>query len=103
MTSGGTQGSAKLSLDELRRLAELARLELSSEEEQKFLADFQKILAHFEELKELAPRPAQIKARRVVLREDGQDLPDHFSNQEKIRRAFPEKEQGHLRVPPIFE
>ena len=94
---------ASIDIKELEHLAELARLELNPAEKEKFLKDFQKILEHFNELSELPAQPLQIKARKVILREDGVDQPDHFANQQGIVNEFPEKVDKLLKVPPIFE
>ena len=90
--------------NELEHLAELARIELDPSTEAKFLADFQKIIDHFAELSELKPRPESgLKAKRTVLREDGDTLPEHFNSPEKIIEQFPDKSDRLLKIPPIFE
>ncbi len=102
-----THAMASMDKKELEHLASLARLELSPGEEDKLLKDFEGILNHFNELKELPARPASPptggKPKRVVLREDGDTQPDHFANQQGIVDAFPEKEGSLLKVPPVFE
>lgn len=94
---------ATIDKNELEHLAELARLKLEPQEEKKFLHDFEKILKHFEELKELPKRAIAPKAKRVVLREDGEILPDHFTNQKGIKQQFPNSQNDYLKIPPIFE
>jgi aspartyl-tRNA(Asn)/glutamyl-tRNA(Gln) amidotransferase subunit C len=95
---------ASIDKKELEHLADLARLELDPAAEEKFLTDFQSILDHFNELSELKPRPISgLKQRRVVLREDEATQPEHFTNQEKVIEAFPDKEGTLLKIPPIFE
>ncbi len=97
--------STKLTIKELEHLAELARIELTPENEEKFLQDFEKILNHFAELQEVQALPASAlpRPKRVVLREDGDTLPEHFTSQQQLIDAFPEKDGDYLKVPPIFE
>jgi aspartyl-tRNA(Asn)/glutamyl-tRNA(Gln) amidotransferase subunit C len=95
---------ASIDKNELERLANLARLELNPNEEEKFIKDFSKILDHFNELSELPARPiSNARPRRVVLREDADTQPNHFNNQEAVVAEFPEKEGRLLKIPPIFE
>jgi aspartyl-tRNA(Asn)/glutamyl-tRNA(Gln) amidotransferase subunit C len=95
---------ASIDKNELERLANLARLELNPNEEEKFIKDFSKILDHFNELSELPARPiSSARPRRVVLREDADAQPNHFNNQEAVVAEFPEKEGRLLKIPPIFE
>lgn len=89
----------------LEHLAALARIELHEREEEKLLKDLEKILAHFEELKELdtenvVPMAGGTELKSVV-REDGgtaQSLPADAAVD-----AFPEKEGRYLKIPPVFE
>ncbi len=89
---------------ELAHLAKLARIELHPKEEEKLLVDLGKILDHFKELQELdtanVPPIAGGTDLKNVFREDGE--------RENTDRgagvlAFPEKEDGFLKVPPVFE
>jgi aspartyl-tRNA(Asn)/glutamyl-tRNA(Gln) amidotransferase subunit C len=88
----------------IENLAELARLELSKKERDSLLKDLEKILSHFEELKEIdtegVPPMSGGTLEKNVLREDGEGrvLP-----RERAISDFPEEEKGFLRVPPVFE
>lgn len=100
----------------LEYLAELSRIELEKESGEKLLKDLQKILAYFEELKEVDTENIEPMAggtiEKNVFREDTltQINADNISeNQHKnlrksaIVEQFPEKEDGFLKVPPVFE
>lgn len=100
----------------LEYLAELSRIELEKESGEKLLKDLQKILAYFEELKEVDTENIEPMAggtiEKNVFREDTltQINADNISeNQRKnlrksaIVEQFPEKEDGFLKVPPVFE
>lgn len=107
----------------LEYLAELSRIELEKESGEKLLKDLQKILAYFEELKEVDTENIEPMAggtiEKNVFREDTltqinadntQINANNISeNQRKnlrksaIVEQFPEKEDGFLKVPPVFE
>lgn len=89
----------------LEHLAALARIELKAGEEEKLLENLRKILAHFEELKE-------VDTENVVPMAGGTELKNVFRDDEvkedrlrgdKSVEAFPEQEKGYLKVPPVFE
>ncbi len=89
---------------ELAHLADLARIELDPKEEEKLLADLGKILDHFKELQALDTAAVPPMA-------GGTDLKNIFrgdADRENADRgagadAFPEKEDGYLKIPPVFE
>ncbi len=88
---------------DLEKLAELARLDLKANEEEKLLGDLTKILNHFEELKEVdtesvAPMTGGTEAENV-LREDDENL---TLDKNKAIEVFPENSGGFLKVPPVF-
>jgi len=90
--------------EQIEHLAALARIDLNPELEQRLTTDLAKILDHFTELQELAPRPQTIlKAERSPLRQDDADLPDHFTDSDTIIKNFPAKQSDQLKIPPIFE
>jgi len=87
----------------LEHLAELARLELKPDEEEKLLRDLQKILEHFEELK-------NIDMAGIEPMSGGTHLTNVFRDDEKGEntniqsgtKAFPITEDGFLKIPPVF-
>lgn len=95
---------AKLTKRELAHLAELARIELDPKEEERFIKDLGKILRHFEELQGL-------DTSNVPPMAGGTDIINVFrgdSERENTDRgagvdAFPEKADGYLKIPPVFE
>jgi aspartyl-tRNA(Asn)/glutamyl-tRNA(Gln) amidotransferase subunit C len=88
---------------ELEHLAKLARVQLDPQEEEKLLIDLGNILEHFKELQE-------IDTSKVEPMAGGTDLKNIFradDERENTNRgagvnAFPEKERGFLKVPPVF-
>lgn len=93
---------------ELEHLADLARLELSEKENEKFLADLEKILDHFQELQGLNTDNVQPVAGgtqlKNALRQDAPFKENHYAQAYKIVEQFPSKTaDGHLETPPVFE
>lgn len=88
----------------LKHLAELARIEIESEKEEKFLKDFKNILSHFEELANLdtskvAPMIGGTNLKNVIREDEFNEINDLRKGVE----AFSEKRDGYLKVPPVFE
>jgi len=100
----------------LKYLAELSRIELKKESEEKLLKDLQKILAYFEELESVDTENIEPMTggtiEKNIFREDDltQINADNINeNQRKnlrksaITEQFPEEENGFLKVPAVFE
>jgi aspartyl-tRNA(Asn)/glutamyl-tRNA(Gln) amidotransferase subunit C len=100
----------------LEYLAELSRIELEAPTPEgsrgpdrsvgkKLLKDLQKILEYFEELKEVNTENIEPLAggtiEKNVFREDGESSKFKVQSS-KLTGAFPEKENGFLKVPPVF-
>ncbi len=117
--------SIKASIDKktLEYLAELGRIELDKKSEDKLLGDLQKILEHFKELEEvdtenIEPMSGANIFSANVFREDEfievdkrgrENLEADLRGKPALSRAeglidqFPEKENGYLKIPPVFE
>ncbi len=88
----------------LKHLSELARVDLTAREEDRLLKDLQEILAHFEELQNL-------DTTEVKPMTGGTELKNVFrKDEERVNKyagagveAFPENENGFLKIPPVFE
>lgn len=92
-----------ISEQDIHNLAELARIKISKEEEKKLGMDLEKILAHFEELKEVdtttvEPMTGGTSNENIFRLDDGERIPS-----EKALKSFPETAGGLLKVPPVFE
>lgn len=88
----------------LERLAELARVKLQPQEEERLLNDLKKILGHFEELEELdtsniAPMTGGTELKNIF-REDEERM---STNRGQGTDQFPESKEGFLNIPPVFE
>ena len=95
---------AEITKKSLEHLAGLARIELHKHEEEKILADLEKILGHFKELEEvntenILPMSGGTEFKNVM-RED--EIRENRLKGDKTVESFPEKEKGYLKVPPVF-
>jgi aspartyl-tRNA(Asn)/glutamyl-tRNA(Gln) amidotransferase subunit C len=92
-----------LTLKEVNRIAELARLELTSEEKERYRQQLSAILDHVRKLQELdtkdIPPTSSVLPPRSNLRKD--EVKPSLPAEETLRNA-PKKDQGQFRVPPIF-
>ena len=87
------------------KFARLARIKLTPEESEKISGDLEKILGHFEELKELdtekvAPMTGGTSVKNIF-REDELDKKRDVSGGPE---QFPDStKDGYLRVPKVFD
>lgn len=91
----------------LKYLAELARISLKPEEESKLLHDLEEILEYFNQLKEIdtsnvGPMTGGT-TQKNIFRSDGIIAELVNSSPNELTAAFPEKEKGFLKIPPVFE
>jgi aspartyl-tRNA(Asn)/glutamyl-tRNA(Gln) amidotransferase subunit C len=88
----------------LQHISELARIDLQEKEMDKLLGDLQKILDYFKELQELdtskVKEELSLRADLKLFRDDAER---ESTNQGKGRSSFPEVENNHLVIPPVFE
>lgn len=87
----------------LEHLARLARIELDPREEEKLIKDLEKILDHFRELegldtKDVPPMSGGTRHNNTFREDAGESK----TNDRGGGEAFPENEQGFLKVPPVF-
>lgn len=96
--------SSSIDKKTIEYLAELSRIKLEPNEEEKILKDLQKILGHFEELKSLDTSGVETMNGgteiKNALREDGERAD---TNKGQGAKSFPETKDGFLGVPPVFE
>jgi len=89
--------------EEVRKVANLARLELTSEEEEQFTSQLNGILDYFEQLSELDTSDVEPTTRAIdvsnVMRSD--DL-QPFANKESILQGAPDRDGEFFKVPKIM-
>ena len=94
----------KLSLDEVQHIAHLARLELSSDELQRYQSQLSAILEHVAILQELdtsmvAPT-SSVLPLHAPLRED--EVRPGLTTVKALQNS-PRQEQNQFRVPPVLD
>ncbi len=91
--------------EQLRHLAELAKIDFTDEELEKFLKDINQILEYVSEIQELnleefEPMIGGI-LQELLLREDKKEVLDE-ETKKLIIEQFPEKENNFLKVPKVI-
>jgi aspartyl-tRNA(Asn)/glutamyl-tRNA(Gln) amidotransferase subunit C len=100
----GVTGMSRISIDEVKHVAHLARLEISEEEAVKFRENLDSIISFAELLNEIdtdhVEPTSHVLPIRNVLREDqaSEGLP-----KEEVLKNAPEHQDGQFKVPSILE
>jgi aspartyl-tRNA(Asn)/glutamyl-tRNA(Gln) amidotransferase subunit C len=94
----------KITLEQVRHVARLARLKLSADEEQRLRADMDEMLAYVDKLNELdtnevAPT-AQVGEVGISMRDD---LVTNAPAADAMLANAPSRERGYFKVPKIIE
>lgn len=93
-----------LTVEEVRKIASLARLKLSPEEEGRYAETISAVLDYMKILNESDTEgvepTSQVTGLMDVYRED---VAEDSGRQEKILSAMPQVENGELVVPEVFE
>lgn len=94
----------KISIDEIRHLAHLARLEFTEAEMQEMQGDMDKILGFVEKINELDLEGVEplvyLSEERNVLRED--EAKQVLTKDEALKNA-PDKDSDYFRVPKVLQ
>lgn len=93
----------EITKETLKYLADLARIKLDPEREQKLLADLQNILAYVSELQAIdtsgvEPMNGGTLLKNVFREDDGPANTNRGAGVEQ----FPETKDGYLKIPPVF-
>jgi aspartyl-tRNA(Asn)/glutamyl-tRNA(Gln) amidotransferase subunit C len=96
--------ASSLSKRDLEHLAKLARIELDPKEEETLLKDLGALLDYFKELQtvdtaNVAPMTGGTDLRNIFRDDDEREN----TNQGAGTDAFPEKKDGFLKIPPVFD
>jgi aspartyl-tRNA(Asn)/glutamyl-tRNA(Gln) amidotransferase subunit C len=94
-----------LTREQLKHLAELAKIEFTEEELDKFLVDFNNILNYVEEIKELDLSKFEPMiggpVQKLELRDDEvSNCPEETKT--GIINQFPERQENYLKLPKII-
>ena len=92
-----------ISREDIKKLAELARIRLTEAEEKKLEKDLQSILAYVEKLKEVdvsgVPEMTHAVEAKNVFRADEPAAREDIL----LTEQFPEEERGYLKVKGVFD
>lgn len=92
-----------LDREQVRKVAHLARLELTPEEEQKFTTQLSDILDYFEQLSELDTSEVQPTTRAIdVSNVTRADALQPYPNREAILDCAPDRDGDFFKVPKII-
>ncbi|WP_449621743.1 Asp-tRNA(Asn)/Glu-tRNA(Gln) amidotransferase subunit GatC [Robertmurraya sp. Marseille-Q9965] len=95
---------SRISTEEVKHVANLARLAVSEEEVQKFTQQLDKIITFAEQLNELDTENVEptshVLDMKNVMRED---VPAKGLPREEVLKNAPEHENGQIKVPSIIE
>lgn len=99
-----SEASPRIPLDEVRRIAKLANLDLPADEAERMARDLGQILAYVEQLREVdvtdVPPMAHVGSEGIVPRAD--EEAESFSQEIALREA-PSVEEGGFRVPAYVD
>jgi aspartyl-tRNA(Asn)/glutamyl-tRNA(Gln) amidotransferase subunit C len=94
----------KLSREEIQRVAMLARLRLTAEEEERFTEQLDKILQYMDKLNQLDTSEVQPLAHAVdIVNAFREDEVTNRPNVEALLANAPERDETFFRVPKIIE
>ncbi|MEO1149182.1 MAG: Asp-tRNA(Asn)/Glu-tRNA(Gln) amidotransferase subunit GatC [Cyanobacteria bacterium J06638_22] len=89
--------------EQVRKVAHLARLELTEAEETQFSGQLNSILDYFEQLSELDTNNVEPTARAIdvvnITREDAQES---YGERDRILEGAPDRDDDFFRVPQIL-
>lgn len=93
----------KIDREQVKKVAHLARLEITSEEEQQFTTQLSSILEYFEQLSELdtdevAPTTRAIETSNITRPDELKPFPD----KEDLLKEAPQQEGEYFKVPQIL-
>lgn len=94
-----------ISQEEVLKVAKLARINLSEQEQEKFAKDLSGILEHFQDLSQLDV--SEVEAVNFLKMEENQVRPDAVieatdEEKERIRQQFPQREGDFFKVKAVL-
>lgn len=92
-----------ISKEEIEKLAELSRIEVTEDEKKKLINDIESILGYVSEIQEVATTEpvSEVGDLRNVMREDGEPHESGLYTKD-IMKEVPKKEKGYLKVKKIL-
>jgi glutamyl-tRNA(Gln) and/or aspartyl-tRNA(Asn) amidotransferase, C subunit len=100
--TGGTD--MKVSLEEIKNIAKLAKLRFDEEEALKFSEDFERILEYFNSMEKFSPVDYSMELNSE--NKNGatrQDIIKEYADTEELFKNAPTLEGSYIKVPKIIE
>jgi aspartyl-tRNA(Asn)/glutamyl-tRNA(Gln) amidotransferase subunit C len=95
---------ADISIEEVKQVAEVARLAVTDEEAEQFSKELTELLQYVEQLNELDTSDVKPTTHVVDLKNVfRKDEPKEWITQEEALKNAPDSGDGHFRVPAIME
>ncbi len=95
----------KVNQKEIEKIAQLARIDLTKQEKEKFTQEIDSILSYFNDIKKVSENNTGVfnhyQLKKNQLREDKKMEPEKEENK-LIKENFPEKKDGYLKVKAIL-
>lgn len=93
-----------IDLEQVQKVALLARLELSPEEEQQFTGQLSRILEYVEQLSELDTANVEPTTRAIeLINITRADTLESFGDRETMLSCAPDREENFFKVPKILD
>jgi len=93
-----------IDLEQVRKVALLARLELTPAEEQQFTTQLSSILEYVEQLRELDTEAVEPTTRAIEISNvTRQDTVETFPERENMLNSAPDREEDYFKVPKILD
>lgn len=95
---------SNISMDEVKRIADLARLAVTEEEVEKFKEHLDAITTYAEQLNDVDTEGVEPTTHALDLENVmRKDEPQQWTTQEEVLKNAPDHKDGHFRVPSILE
>ncbi|WP_013324743.1 Asp-tRNA(Asn)/Glu-tRNA(Gln) amidotransferase subunit GatC [Gloeothece verrucosa] len=89
--------------EQVRKIAHLARLEITAQEEEQFTSQLSSILEYFEQLSELDTTDVPPTTRAIEITNITRpDLMKSYASREELLKEAPEQEGDFFKVPQIL-
>ena len=96
-----------ISKEEVKHVAKLARLELSSDQEEKFSKDLNSVLNYIDQLKEVETENIEPMAHAAglenILRPDENPTTASKEDQERLIKQAPSHKDGYVKVKAVLK
>lgn len=95
---------AKLSKDEVKKLAQLSKIAVTDDEIEKFRNELEAILDHVEQLQSIDTEGVepiyQVTGLENITRED--EVDDYKTSTDELLANAPDKQDGQIKVPKVL-